>query len=77
MRKYVIIDKKEVSNVDFDEVIELSEKFLRYKIDGSQTFVKYEGSKPSFLNDKTVYNHTEIIAILNDPNNGWQLEEDI
>jgi len=63
-RKYVIIDASEVSAVDFNEVLETSPTTLRYSLDGSQTFVKYEGETPSFLEGKTQYSHSEILTIL-------------
>ena len=65
-RKWVIIDKDDVSSVDFSKVIETSADTLRYSNDGNKTFVKYEGNKPSFLYGKDTYNHSEILAILND-----------
>jgi len=63
-RKYVIINTDEVSSVDFSQVEETSENTLRYSVDGSQTFVKFEGDTPSFLDGKTQYSHSEILAIL-------------
>ena len=65
-RKYVIIDKDDVSSVDFSKVLETSANTLRYSNDGNKTFVKYEGSQPSFLVGKTEYTHSEILAILNE-----------
>jgi len=63
-RKYVIIDKGEVSSVDFSKVLEYSANTLRYSLDGSKTFVKYEGSKPSFLTGKTELSHSQILTEL-------------
>lgn len=63
-RKYVIIDKSEVSSVNFSEVLETSADTLRYSVDGSKTFVKYEGEQPSFLSGKTEHSHSEILEIL-------------
>jgi len=63
-RNYVIIDSSEVSSVDFNQVLETSADTLRYSLDGSQTFVKYEGVTPSFLEGKTAYTHSEILSIL-------------
>ena len=63
-RKYVIIDASEVGTVDFSQVMETSANTLRYSLDDSQTFVKFEGSTPSFLNGKTSYTHSEIRTIL-------------
>ena len=70
-RKYVIIDKNDVSSVDFSKVIETSANTLRYSLDGSKTFVKYEGNKPSFLIGKADYSHSEILALLNDTGGDW------
>mgnify|MGYP006411437459 CR=1 FL=1 len=63
-RKYVIIDKGEVSSVDFSQVLEYSANTLRYSLDGSKTFVKYEGSQPSFLSGKTELSHSQILTEL-------------
>lgn len=64
MRKYVILDKSEVSSVDFSKVLITSENTLFYSLDGTKTVIKYEGVKPSFLTGKTEYSHSEIIVIL-------------
>ena len=71
MRKYVIINKNEVEGIDFNQVLETSKETLRYKIDGSQTFVKFRGDTPSFLEGKTTYTKDEMLALLNNSNNGW------
>ena len=67
----MIINKDEVSSVDFSKVLESSSDTLRYSLDGCKTFVKYEGSQPSFLSGKTEYGHSEILAILNDTDGEW------
>jgi len=65
MRKYVIINADEVSSVDFDQVDETSADTVRYSVDGSKTFVKFDSDiTPSFLEGKTQYSHSEILAIL-------------
>ena len=63
-KKYVIINADEVDSVDFDKVDETSESTLRFSLDNSLTFVKYDGAKPSFLYGKDTYTHSEILAIL-------------
>ena len=75
MITYCIIDASEVSSVDFDQVAETSADTLRYSLDGTQTFVKYEGTQPFFLLGKTEYNHEEILAILSGPE--WSSDDDI
>jgi hypothetical protein len=64
---YVIIDADEVSDVDFSQVFETSASTLRWNVDpaGTKTFVKFEGSTPSFLAGKTQYTHAQILDILN------------
>ena len=74
-RNYVIIDASEVSSVDFDQVLETSAETLRFSVDGTQTFVKFEGDTPSFLEGKTANTHSEMLTILageewTDPNAG-------
>ena len=64
MRKYVIIDQSDVSSVSFGQVMETSASTLRYNLAGSQTFVKFEGETPSFLEGKTQYSNDEILTIL-------------
>ena len=41
-RRWLVISATEVENVNFNEVLESSADSLRYSVDGSQTFVKYE-----------------------------------
>jgi len=65
-RTYVIIDAADVEEVDFDEVLETSEDTLRWSVDESQTFVKFEGATPDFLEGET-HNYSEILAILRTP----------
>lgn len=63
-RKYVIINADEVSSVDFSQVDETSADTIRYSLDNSQTFVKFDSDTPSFLSGKTEYTHSEILTIL-------------
>ena len=63
-KTYCIIDSDDVSSVAFDQVFETSAETLRYSVDDSQTFVKYEGSKPRFLYGKDTYTHSQMLTIL-------------
>jgi len=73
MRTYVIIDSSEVSSIDFNQVLQDGEDSLVYSLNGTKTFVKYEGTQPSFLLGKTEYNHEEILSILSGPE--WTSDE--
>ena len=63
-RKYVIINTSETGSIDFSQVNQTSADTLRFNISGSQTFVKFDGDTPSFLDGKTQYSHSEILTIL-------------
>ena len=71
-RKYCIITVAEITSlpVDFSQVLETSADTVRKSLDETKTFVKYEGTQPSFLSGKTEYTHSEILAIL--ANNEWR-----
>ena len=73
MKTYCIINSDEVGSVDFDQVFETSADTLRYSLDGTKTFVKYEDTQPSFLLGKTEYTHEEILTILAGPE--WTSDE--
>tara|TARA_R100000655_G_scaffold15827_2_gene34896 strand:- start:447 stop:668 length:222 start_codon:yes stop_codon:yes gene_type:complete len=62
--KYVIINKTEIPNIDFTQVIENNVNTLRYSLDGELVVLKYKGTQPSFLEGVTEYNYTEIMNIL-------------
>lgn len=64
MTKYIIINKSEVANVDFSKVKETSANTLRYSVDDTKTFVKFEGDAPAFLSGKQEYTHAQILEIL-------------
>ena len=72
-RKYAIIKASEVFTIDFSEVLEDSEETLKYSIDRSKTYVKWNGDTPSFLKTwlhlgKTkIYTYNEALIILYTP----------
>ena len=68
-RHWVIISASDVSNIYFTQVMETSAETLRFSVDGTLTFVKYEGDMPSSVTacsrKSQEYSHSEILAILN------------
>ena len=70
-KKYVIIEKSYVDSIDFQQVIETSKATLRYNLDGTKTIIKFIGDVPSFLDGETIHSHSEILEIINNPDNGW------
>lgn len=67
-RHYVIIPAAEINNVNFTEVMETAPETCRYSVDGTKTFVKYEGEQPASItaiqNKSREYTHAEIVEIL-------------
>ena len=73
-RKYVIITKDEVDSVDFSKVVTESKDTLRYTVDGSKTFDRYDGEQPDFISGKPELSRSEMRALLNDENGEWWKE---
>lgn len=72
-RKWIILTADEANGIDFTKVHEDNANTLRWNNDNTKTFVKYEGSKPSFLTGKSVLNHSQILSELQ--NDEWNPEE--
>jgi hypothetical protein len=60
----VILTASEAEDIVFSQVLETSADTLRWNEDETKTFVKYEGSKPSFLTGKTALTHSQILTEL-------------
>ena len=72
MSTYCIINSSEVSSLDFSQIQDDSADTLRYSLDQTQVVVEYVGDQQSFLSGKTEYTHSEILAIINDYDQGWK-----
>jgi hypothetical protein len=67
-REYLIIPVSELTKVNFEEVLETSADTVRKSMDQTKTFVKWEGSPPSFVatvsGAEGPYTYDEILNIL-------------
>lgn len=72
-RQYMIfsseeIDKINFSKIEFNQVLETSAETLRKSLDGTKTFVKWNGEVPFCVEDLTTkegpYTHEEMLEIL-------------
>ena len=66
---YLIFDVAEISLVNFDEVLETSEETLRYSVDKTKTFVKWNtDNTPSFCENMITkigpYTYAEFFTIM-------------
>jgi len=70
-RNYVIFSVTELDKINFDEVLETSADTVRRSVDGTKTFVKWNGDVPecvSTLTTKGNYlTHDEIIELIATP----------
>ncbi len=67
-REYLIFPVSELNKVDFSQVLETSAETVRKSVDGTKTFVKWDGTAPAFVSTMTgtegPYNHDEILEVL-------------
>lgn len=50
-RKYLIIPSLRVPEIRFAQVLEDGPAYLRYSLDNSKTFIKWDGENPDCVND--------------------------
>jgi len=74
-KTYIIIDLEDVTEAMVDECIETSLNTLRLNIAEDKTILKWIGDTPATIAAldpaPTQYTNAEILAILNDSENGW------
>lgn len=67
-RNYCIFSTSELDKIDFSQVCETSADTVRLSVDGTKTFVKWDGETPSCISllDTASPHHTheEILQIL-------------
>jgi len=68
-REFMIFNVSELSLINFEEVLETSENTVRRSVDGTKTFVKWDGNTiPASVNALTTkegpYTYSEILVIL-------------
>jgi hypothetical protein len=78
-REFMIFNVLELNQIDFNQVIETSNKTVRISIDNTKTFVKWDGEIPEFVSNLTTkegpYTYEEILIILSTPE--WTSNESI
>lgn len=71
-RNFMIFNTSELDKINFDEVLETSADTVRKSVDGTKTFVKWDGEDiPNSVNTLDwkdgPYNYDEIVDILSGP----------
>lgn len=67
-RQFMIFNVSELNNINFDEVLQTSKDTVTVSIDGTKTFVKWEGNKipnsvDNLITKEGPYNYTEVEAM--------------
>jgi hypothetical protein len=70
-REFMIFSVTELAQIDFTQVCETSEETVRKSVDGTKTFVKWDGATPECVANLTTkegpYTYEEILVILATP----------
>ena len=70
-RQYMIFNVSELPQIDFSQVLETSAETVRKSVDGTKTFVKWDGEQPLCVSSLTTkegpYTYEEILQILSGP----------
>ncbi len=70
-RKFMIFNVSELGQIDFSTVLETSAETVRKSVDGTKTFVKWDGTIPTCVSNLTTkegpYTYDEILVILATP----------
>ena len=78
-RNFMIFNVSELNTIDFTQVLETSQDTVRRSVDGTRTFVKWNGDTPSSVAALTTkegpYNYEEILTILAGPD--WTPEDEV
>ena len=65
-RQYVIFNVSELDKIDFEQVLETSAETVRRSVDGTLTFVKWDGDVPDCVESLTTkgeyLTHSEVLA---------------
>ena len=71
-RNFMIFNVSELNDIDFNQVLETSSDTVRKSVDGTKTFVKWEGTIPTCVSNLTTkegpYTYSEILNILSTSN---------
>jgi hypothetical protein len=67
-RRFMIFNVSELNQIDFNTVLETSAETVRKSVNETKTFVKWDGTIPTCVNNLTTkegpYTYDEILTIL-------------
>lgn len=67
-RQFMIFDVSELNKIDFSQVCETSAETVRRSVEGTKTFVKWDGEMPNCVEQLTTqqgpYTYEEMLELL-------------
>lgn len=68
-RNFMVFNVSELEKIDFSQVLETSEETVRKSVDGTKTFVKWDGSEPpiciaTLTTNEGPYTYEEMLELL-------------
>lgn len=67
---YIIVDSNNLDYINFNQIIE-NKNSLRYNLTKTEFIVKFKGDTPTDLKEYKKFTHSEILVLINNPDNGW------
>jgi hypothetical protein len=79
-RQFAVFSTSELNVINFSEVLETSAETVRKSVDGTKTFVKWDGETPppsvqALTTIEGYYTYTEMLEILSTPEWTAPMEE--
>ena len=78
-RQFMILGTSETSSIQFGDILETDPTTLRTNVSGSKTFIKWDGTMPSWVDDLSTkegpYTYIQIRTILS--TSEWTSNEDL
>jgi|TARA_R110002020_G_scaffold208379_2_gene414104 hypothetical protein len=73
---YCILDIRELNNVNYSEVRQDCSRTVRENLAGTEFIISFPADAvPAIADSETKYTHSEILAYLTDPSNGWDTKD--
>jgi hypothetical protein len=70
-RKFMVLNVSELNEIDFSQVLETSSETVIKSVNGTKTFVKWDGTMPTCVSNLITkegpYTYEEILVILSTP----------
>lgn len=73
---YSILSIDKLNEVRYDEVYQDSSETVRVNVSGNQFIISFPSDAvPAIADSETKYTHSEILAYLTEPSNGWDTKD--